>query len=322
MDDEIECRKHEVRFVSRFPVEPHVFGHHYCPNPYNICCSGRPCYYAHPVPFVPVYPGFGVHPHTFEPHTWCHDDLHDIYRHAHCMHEHMEHDIDHCSYLAPVESTGSNSVVKVFFPANAQIFTGRYKLVLVVKLYEPGYCKNHFRTVTVDYSDVFELVNSSDMEGEGGDVTITIGSTTTPTGINVSGTLTIKRGSYTTLTASVLPHDVVDGSVIWDLNGNSGDLSFEEIGNTCRVFGYRLGDYTIYVRSALDPSIYREVLLHVTENGSTYEDKYVDEIHFNSTQYDSSTGVQAKSSLTVGRTGELEDIVLDTTPYTEWYEGN
>jgi len=195
MQDEINCRKDKIKYVSRFPVEPHFPGFH--PTPYDVCCTGRPGYHCRPVPYVPAYHGYGVYPHTFErgcfgphiwhpyhrnphpcfePHTWACDDMHDIYERAGFKHMDMQRQYDRCRFLAPVEATENKNKVKVYFPAQAQLYTGTYKLVIVAKVYEPGYCKNNLRTITIDYENVFTIVNSSD-QGCDGNVTIRVGTT-------------------------------------------------------------------------------------------------------------------------------------------------
>lgn len=194
MQDEFNCRKDRIKFVSRFPVEPCFPGFH--PTPYDVCCTGHPCYHQHPVPYIPIYHGYGVHPHTFErgcfgpcawhtnhphhlhhhcePHTWGCDDMHDIIDRAGVKYMDMQRQYDRCRFLAPVEATDSKNKIKVYFPAQAQMYTGTYKLVIVAKVYEPGYCKNNLRTITIDYENVFTLVNSSD-QGCDGNITIRVG---------------------------------------------------------------------------------------------------------------------------------------------------
>ena len=191
MQDEFNCRRDRIKFVSRFPVEPHFPGFH--PTPYDVCCTGHPCYHQHPIPYIPIYHGYGVHPHTFEhgcygpcawhtnhphhlhaPRTWACDDMHDVIDRAGVKFMDMQRQYDRCRFLAPVEATENKNKVKVYFPAQAQIYTGTYKLVIVAKVYEPGYCKDNLRTITIDYENVFTLVNSSD-QGCDGNITIRVG---------------------------------------------------------------------------------------------------------------------------------------------------
>lgn len=182
MQNEIERRKDRIKYVSRFPVEP-LFGFH--PTPYDICGAGRPCFHHHPMMYVPVYPGYGVNVHTFdqgcfgprewchdhEPHTWRNDDMNDIFMAAGYKHMDIQRDYDRCRFLAPVEATETKNKVKVFFPAQAQLYTGTYKLVIVAKIFEPGYSKDNIRTITVDYENVFTLVSRTE-QGCDGDVNV------------------------------------------------------------------------------------------------------------------------------------------------------
>ena len=191
MNDEIMCRRDRIKFVSRFPLEPHFPGFH--PTPYDVCCTGNPCYHQHPIPYIPIYHGYHVYPHTFEhgcygpcawhtnhphhlcePHTWGCDDMHDIIDRAGFKHLDMQRQYDRCRFLAPVEATDSKNKIKVYFPAQAQLYTGVYKLVIVAKVYEPGYCKDNLRTITIDYENVFTLVGCSE-EGIDGNITIRVG---------------------------------------------------------------------------------------------------------------------------------------------------
>lgn len=100
--------------------------------------------------------------------------MHDIIDRAGVKYMDMQRQYDRCRFLAPVEATDSKNKIKVYFPAQAQIYTGTYKLVIVAKVYEPGYCKDNLRTITIDYENVFTLVNSSD-QGCDGNITIRVG---------------------------------------------------------------------------------------------------------------------------------------------------
>lgn len=252
MQDEIDGRKDRIKYVSRFPVEPHFPGFH--PTPYDVCSAGRPGYHCHPAPYVPAYHGYGVHPHTFErgcfgprewhphhhvyePHTWAVDDMHDIYERAGHRHMDIQRQYDRCRFLAPVEATNSKNKVKVYFPAQAQLYTGTYKLVMVAKVYEPGYNKNNLRTITVDYENVFTLVNSTD-QGCDGNVTIRVGTNKLlPDEIRqirveqdqysviVNNELSLGQADYTGKVYKVII-DLVDGSSI---DYNPGDWEFGSI---------------------------------------------------------------------------------------------
>lgn len=123
------------RFIGRFPIEPFV--HEFEPTAYNIHSMG----YARNRVFVHTpYQGFGLHPNWNE-----------------CL---PVHDTDYTRYFAPVSSTTDPRVKIVDFPAQAQLTEGVYQLVIVAKVFDPGY-NNNLRTVTVNYNNVFEIVKDS-----------------------------------------------------------------------------------------------------------------------------------------------------------------
>ena len=132
--------KKKTRFISRFPIEPYIEA--FRSTPYNVCNSGYPTWRAYPVQryFAP-YHGFGVTP-----------DWRDIY---------PTPKINDTKYVAEVTTTDDPNIVSVFFPAKHQLHVGIYKLIIVAKVYAPGYNKHNLRTITVDLDDVFELVNNS-----------------------------------------------------------------------------------------------------------------------------------------------------------------
>lgn len=156
-DQTITDLKNKTRFISRFPIEPMVDA--YTATPYNVNSTGYPSYHAFPQNHViGSYAGFGVHP-----------DWNNMYRPV------LQHNLT--EFLAPVKATGSNNIVSIFFPAEAQLFTGDYKIVIVAKLYQPGFSPNDLRTVTMDYENIFTLVNTTSEEGEDSAVTLKVGIT-------------------------------------------------------------------------------------------------------------------------------------------------
>ena len=58
-------------------------------------------------------------------------------------------------------ATKDQNVVEVSFPARAQLYTGKYKLVVVAEVYAPGFNPMNLKTITVDMPDVFELVSTT-----------------------------------------------------------------------------------------------------------------------------------------------------------------
>lgn len=144
----IEDFNKKSKFFRRFPIEPAVDG--YTPDEYHVHGAGHPSYRAFP------YNGFGYNP------KWD-----KIYKRPH-------HDLN--EFVAPVRSTADRDTVEVFFPASAQLSVGDYKIIVVAKLYEPGYSPNNLRTVTTDYENVFTLVSTSE-EGTDSPVTLNINGT-------------------------------------------------------------------------------------------------------------------------------------------------
>jgi hypothetical protein len=59
-----------------------------------------------------------------------------------------------------VLSTSEQNIVEVSFPAEHQLHTGVYSLIIVAKVYAPGYNKENLKTITADIPNVFELVDN------------------------------------------------------------------------------------------------------------------------------------------------------------------
>lgn len=135
----------KTKFLSRYPLEPMIA--QYTSTSYNLNASGYPTYRAFPHRHVhATYGGFGVTPY------W---EDHYLPVANKCLGE----------YLAKVKATENKDVVEVYFPAEAQFYPGTYKLVIVAKVYDPGFDDTNLRTVTVDYNNIFTLVKSTNDEG-------------------------------------------------------------------------------------------------------------------------------------------------------------
>lgn len=137
-----EFMRKKTRFIARYPIEPCFECFH--ATPYNICNSGYPTWRAYPHRYcVHPYHGYGVRPewggiyHKFPPRP-------------------------SFEYKAPVMATEDQNVVEVAFPAEDQFYTGVYKLILVAKVYAPGFNYQNLKTITVDASNVFELVKTTE----------------------------------------------------------------------------------------------------------------------------------------------------------------
>ena len=129
----IDKHRKESRFIGRFPVEPGIPP--FYPTHHDLCCSGFPGWRA--------YPGFGVYPHWGA-----------LY--------HRMPKVNPVEYQAEAMATNKQNVVEVMFPAEAQLYTGKYKLVIVAKVFAPGFNNKNLKTVTLDVPDVFELVGSTE----------------------------------------------------------------------------------------------------------------------------------------------------------------
>lgn len=142
-----------TKFISRFPCEPHHPA--FEPSAYDLNLAGLPRYYAYPEHHCHYfYHGFGLHP------DWSH-----IYPVENCTND--------TEFIAPVQATEYKDQVDAYFPANNQLYCGVYKIVVVARIYQPGYGLDNLRTITMDYNNIFRLVDDS--TGTNSDVTIEIG---------------------------------------------------------------------------------------------------------------------------------------------------
>lgn len=140
--------KKKTRFITRFPIEPHIEAFH--STPYDVCNSGYPTWRTYPLwyghhdhffhyPHHHYYKGFGPNPH-----------FDGLYRPLP-----ME---DGSEYRANVMATERQNVVEVSFPAEHQRYTGKYTLIIVAKIFAPGFNHNNLKTITIDFPNIFELV--------------------------------------------------------------------------------------------------------------------------------------------------------------------
>lgn len=132
--------KKQTKFITRFPIEPYCEA--YSASPYNVHGCGYPTWRAYPYNMFSRYHGFGCNPKF----AGLDNPLP------------MVNDIE---YHANVAATSDQHVVEVQFPAEHQLHLGVYKLVIVAKIYVPGYNAQNLKTITIDMPDVFELVGNS-----------------------------------------------------------------------------------------------------------------------------------------------------------------
>lgn len=80
--------------------------------------------------------------------------------------------LDKTKYLMESELDANNNVINAYFPSKDQI-CGVYQLIVVVETFVPGWGKRQLKTNTIDYGEIFEIVDKS-TEQTGG-ITITTG---------------------------------------------------------------------------------------------------------------------------------------------------
>jgi hypothetical protein len=126
------------RFIGRFPKEP--FSHDYDTTPWCLCGCGKPTWNAYPTNAGCVYSGFGTEPYK---------GLKELKKLSQSI-----------QYRAACYNTQYPNTILVDFPADQQLYAGVYTLILVVKLYTPGYADN-IKTVSKDIPNIFEIVKST-----------------------------------------------------------------------------------------------------------------------------------------------------------------
>lgn len=193
------CRK-------RYPWD-HFPCHHHASSYLTDTC-GRPCYHTYPHCFVggccgccchhtkypqsPCDPAHGMGPlppkYDCDCHHYCryghHNPLsrcydcwdsckfdHCFYRpgHDYLVSPHLDEDF---RYLAPSKVLSGKNKIQTYFPAADQFMCGTYKLVVVMVAYEAGWGRCDLHTYTIDYGQVFTLVD--DDSALSGNVTIDV----------------------------------------------------------------------------------------------------------------------------------------------------
>lgn len=267
-----------VRYIGRFPIE--LGAPAYNSTDYDLCHCGNPTFHVRPIQnIVPIYAGFGVYPHTFDGIVTPFDPYYNhLWNVSKVVEKKKEQKDD--KYQAKVFATKSPDTVKIYFPAYDQKDLGTYKLMIVAKIYEPGYGHNNLKTVTMDYDDVFTLVSTSNEADSNTNTEIKVGWNGQPVeSVNILGSFNIGIGSINKFTAAVYPINAEDDRVSWELVGNNAD-SFaivattnnqcmvlakpsEELGKTCKL----------RAESMSNPNAWKEVTISTYD--MTTSDKYV-----------------------------------------------
>lgn len=319
----IEGEKRTVRFVSRFPEEPR------CPEfrstPYDLFQCGHPTFHVKPHCYKAYYTGFQVFPHTFEPfhnHLWAYGCPDKCPMPPHDEMDHMDIP-DPNKYVAPVKAAESADKVYVYFPAEDQLHTGTYKLVIVAKLYEPGYAPDNLRTVTMDYKEVFTIVGSSEEADAYSSINIEVGNNTKASDISLSGMFSVGIGQSGQIEAVVLPADANRG-VTWEVLGDGGNY-INVVSSNNHTFIYSGKSLTpvnspvlIKVTANSNEAVTKTIPVTVTEQG--YIDKYT--VSTQNVVETDAYNKPVRSYINLNIAGLDTPTTIDTTNENIWYEGD
>lgn len=342
LHEEINTKKNGIKFISRFPVEPMC--DEFCSSPYDICCCGNPCYNAYPRHFVPVYGGFGVYPHTFENRTWRKDKLDALYEKAGRMYSELKESLKRLETEARVQFAENSSLIKVYFPASSQIYTGTYKLVVVAKVRELGWDNNNLRTITMEYDDILTLVDSqddADTTYEPSNPPVINGSDATDIELSTNK-IDIYKNQIIRITATVKPDTVANPNVTWQpLYGYDG-VTVTPSGNDCIISTNSLSQLTqnwnykidIKVSSVQNPQIfdYVEVNIHPTNSPSGTQDNPSDPSNPSPSNPSGSDNQDVDNYVTSGQydthntitltMNEGDPVTIYMDPNNDWYIPN
>ena len=141
--DSINIKSICCYFVRVEDVEKSKYPQFYTPTQYSMNCCGCCSYNVMPnntcftdPHWFPGYNGFGVYSTPFEN--------------------------EPNGFRAPVKVLEEQNRVEAYFPAQEQRYTGAYKIIFVVQLYEYGWNINNTRTFTIDKGEVFTLTKDSE----------------------------------------------------------------------------------------------------------------------------------------------------------------
>ena len=239
----------------------------YDPMQYNICNCGKPKYNVFPCNIDAPhwfcgYNGFGVNSKRF---------IH----------------VDN-KFLAPSRLLAEQNRIEAYFPAKAQYQIGEYKFVIVLTIYQPGWCEDNLRTITLDEGIIFALT-SDDRDTD----TDTIIDLDIPyiTSITVPNKLVLKNESQfnigeqdynnTTYSITLNYSDGSNKSVTSDEFSslistsiyNSGGISIEENGQIIRTDNFKDINTEVIYYLKEDPSI--AATMKIISSGKMYNIKYI-----------------------------------------------
>lgn len=238
----------------------------YDPMQYNICNCGKPKYNVFPCNIDAPhwfcgYNGFGVNSKRF---------IH----------------VDN-NFLAPARLLAEQNRIEAYFPAKAQYQIGEYKFVIVLTIYQPGWCENNLRTITLDEGVIFALTND-DRDTD----TYTIIDLDIPyiTSITVPNKLTFKDGlqlnigeqdynnttynitlNYSDGSSKSVTSDEFSNLISTSIYSGSG-ISIEENGQITRTDKFKDINTEIIYYLKEDTSI--AVTMKIVSSGKMYNIKY------------------------------------------------
>lgn len=184
---QLKCYLINTSMLDYFPVDCFCCKHvHGCGCVKDRC--GHPKYHA-----LPHCRYYDCCHNDFYHHDCCHDCFHHCSHDFHCMLDphgcnpaagpgvlppkyNKPYDAVNCcacedfTYLAYSRVLPKANSIQCYFPAKDQMFCGVYKLIVQAMIYEPGWGRTDIHTYTMDYGDVFQLVD--DKTGASGDITI------------------------------------------------------------------------------------------------------------------------------------------------------
>lgn len=212
----------------------------------NLCCQGQSYN-------MNCYNGFGVNP------EWRRVYYRECSGNKCCN--------KNSGYQAKVQPSSAPDMVIVYFPADDQKYLGNYKLIVKAEVYESGY-ENNIRTITIDYPNVFELVESSEQaDMDGTDIVLTVGTNFNQNidhiCVNPSSNTKVISGNLGFIIANVCPNkynqDIlwsVDSNYIDVINGKGNVLTFK-----ARRIPATSNKYitTIVARAKDNPSVFVEI---------------------------------------------------------------
>lgn len=217
----INTTEENTYFASRFPQEP--VSDQYEASAYHVNTCGHPVYFTYPDQhIVPVYQGFGLHP------NWSR-----IYP--------MHHRADSDAFRAPVFAGEGMGQVVVLFPAEAQKRCGTYKLIIKAKIYQPGYSMiGNLRTITMDYDDVFTLVEDSSQADSDATIVIENEHEIHVEEVKAYGDDDVIIGQSKNISIDVLPVLATDKRIAYYINGTASISNKTDRGYT--VTGTSIAD--------------------------------------------------------------------------------